>query len=129
MKAKSAVLLPLLVAILFLLAWDAAVRMRGSELFPKPVDVWWGLVELVRKGLLVKYVVASLFRVTWGFTLAVLVGIPFGLLLGWSRPAHQACAGAADVGAQQRAGQRAVGRRVGAQKVFARVANLRAAIR
>jgi hypothetical protein len=26
-----------------------------------------GIVELVEKGLLLKYIVASLFRVTWGF--------------------------------------------------------------
>jgi NitT/TauT family transport system permease protein len=32
-----------------------------------------------------KYIIASLFRVTCGFVLAMLVGIPFGLLLGWSR--------------------------------------------
>jgi len=24
--------------------------MLGSELFPKPIDVWWGLAELLRKG-------------------------------------------------------------------------------
>jgi hypothetical protein len=45
---------------------------------------------LVRKGLLLKYIVASLFRVTWGFSLAVLLGVPFGLFLGWFRPAYQA---------------------------------------
>jgi NitT/TauT family transport system permease protein len=66
------------------------VRLSGSELFPKPVDVWWGLVELVQKGLLFKYIVASLFRVTWGFTLAALVGVPFGLIVGWFRWAHEA---------------------------------------
>ncbi|MDB5386629.1 MAG: ABC-type nitrate/sulfonate/bicarbonate transport system, permease component [Planctomycetaceae bacterium] len=87
---RSSVLLPLLVASAFLLTWDGIVRLSGSELFPKPLDVWWGLGELVKKGLLLKYVVASLFRVTWGFTLAVLVGVPFGLLLGWSRYAQEA---------------------------------------
>jgi len=44
------------------------------------------MVELARKGLLLKYIVASLFRVTVGFTLAALVGIPAGLALGWFRP-------------------------------------------
>jgi NitT/TauT family transport system permease protein len=86
----TAILLPLLVAGAFLLLWDAAVRLSGSNLFPKPIDVFWGLVELVQKGLLFKYVVASLFRVTWGFTLAVVVGVPFGLMLGWFRRAHEA---------------------------------------
>ena len=75
--------LPLLVAAIFLLGWDLAVRLSGSDIFPKPVDVLRGIVELARKGLLLKYIVASLFRVTIGFTGAVLVGVPIGLLLGW----------------------------------------------
>ncbi len=89
-SVSSAVVLPLVVAVILLFAWDTAVRVSGSHLFPKPIDVWWGLVELGRKGLLVKYIVASLFRVTLGFTLAVLVGVPFGLLLGWFRHAAEA---------------------------------------
>ncbi len=32
---------------------------------------------------------ATLFRVTWGFALTVLVGVPFGLILDWYRPAFQ----------------------------------------
>ena len=75
--------LPLLVAALFLLAWDLSVRLSGSNIFPKPLDVLRGIVELARKGLLLKYIVASLFRVTVGFAGAVIVGVPVGLLLGW----------------------------------------------
>jgi len=75
--------LPLAVAGCCLLAWHGGVRLSGSDLFPTPGDVALGIVELGRKGLLVKYIVASLFRVTWGFTLAVIIGVPFGLLLGW----------------------------------------------
>jgi NitT/TauT family transport system permease protein len=82
--------LPLLVAIVFLFAWDTAVRVSASEVFPRPLDVAKGLRELAQKGLLVKYIVASLFRVTWGFGLAVLVGVPFGLFLGWFGRAYQA---------------------------------------
>ena len=77
------VLLPLAVAICFVLGWDLAVRVSGSDIFPTPKEVLAGMVELARKGLLLKYIVASLFRVTWGFMLAVLVGVPAGLLLGW----------------------------------------------
>jgi NitT/TauT family transport system permease protein len=77
------VVLPSIVIAVLALAWHAAVRLSGSDLFPTPVDVAAGIVELARKGLLAKYVVASLFRVTWGFTLAVLIGVPAGLLLGW----------------------------------------------
>jgi NitT/TauT family transport system permease protein len=86
----AAVLLPAAVTAAFLLVWDLSVRLSGSELFPRPLDVCRGLVELVQKGLLFKYVVASLFRVTWGFLLAVLVGVPFGLMLGWHRLAATA---------------------------------------
>jgi NitT/TauT family transport system permease protein len=82
--------LPLGVAALFLIAWHLAVRATGSDLFPTPPDVVRGLVELMQKGLLPRYIVASIFRVTWGFTLAVLIGVPFGLLLGWYSRAFQA---------------------------------------
>lgn len=86
----QSILLPLGVIAGFILIWDLSVRVSGSDLFPKPLDVFWGLVELVQKGLLFKYIVASLFRVTWGFGLAVLVGVPFGLALGWFTRAQQA---------------------------------------
>jgi NitT/TauT family transport system permease protein len=82
--------LPAAVVGLFLLVWDGCVRLSGSDLFPKPIEVARGIVELVDKGLLVKYVVASLFRVTWGFTLAMAIGVPFGLFLGWYGRAFQA---------------------------------------
>jgi NitT/TauT family transport system permease protein len=82
--------LPVCVAGLFLCIWDAGVRASGSDLFPKPIEVARGLLELMRAGLLLKYAVASLFRVTIGFTLAVLIGVPFGLVLGWYTRAFQA---------------------------------------
>ena len=84
------IVLPTVVATALVLAWDFAVRLSGTDLFPGPWQVVLGIVELVRKGLLFKYVIASLFRVTWGFALAVLVGVPAGLLMGWFRMAYQA---------------------------------------
>jgi NitT/TauT family transport system permease protein len=80
---KLRIALPLAVGAAFLLLWHVAVRLSGSDLFPTPRDVAAGVVELARKGLLLKYIVASLFRVTMGFGLAVLIGVPVGLLLGW----------------------------------------------
>jgi NitT/TauT family transport system permease protein len=82
--------LPLGVAAAFLGIWHAGVRISGSDLFPTPFEVLRGIKELMEKGLLPKYIVASIFRVTWGFTLAVLIGVPFGLLLGWYARAFQA---------------------------------------
>src|SRR5215211_2023872 len=83
-------ILPLAIAFLFLAGWHISVRLSGSDLFPTPLEVLRGLVELIQRGLLVKYIVASLFRVVWGFTLAVLIGVPFGLALGWYGRAFEA---------------------------------------
>ena len=82
--------MPLFVAAIFLAAWHGLVKLSGSDIFPTPLEVARGIGELIRKGLLIKYVVASLFRVTMGFTLAVLIGVPSGLLLGWYGRAFQA---------------------------------------
>ena len=82
-RAVSVRMLPLGVTVLFLAAWQGAVRLSGSDLFPTPLEVFRGLAELASQGLLLKYIVASLFRVSWGFGLAVFVGVPLGLVLGW----------------------------------------------
>lgn len=83
----ATVFLPLGVGALLLTAWHVAVRTSGSDIFPTPMEVVRGVGELVHQGLLLKYIVASLFRVSWGFLLAVHVGVPLGLVLGWFRPA------------------------------------------
>lgn len=78
-------LLPLSATLTLLLAWHLAARTQTSGLFPDPFQVFGGLTELLQRGLLVKYTVASLFRVTWGYLAAVVTAIPVGLLLGWYR--------------------------------------------
>lgn len=89
-KAWFSYALPVLTAALLLAAWHGAVIHSGSDLFPTPLAVLLGIVELGQKGLLLKYIVASLFRVSVGFALATVVGIPLGLVLGWFRPAFAA---------------------------------------
>lgn len=84
-RTALAFALPLATAAILIAAWHLAVVASGSDLFPKPYEVVNGIFELAEHGLLVKYIAASLFRVTWGFGLAVLVGVPLGLLLGWFR--------------------------------------------
>lgn len=54
-------------------------------MLPGPLAVARALAELGQKGFLVKHVVASLYRVTWGYLLAVAVGVPLGILLAWYR--------------------------------------------
>lgn len=91
MRARlETVLLPFGVAAAFVAFWHFAVLWSGSDIFPTPEMVVTGTLELAQKGVLLNYIVASLFRVTTGFLLAVLVGIPFGLLLGWFTPALKA---------------------------------------
>jgi NitT/TauT family transport system permease protein len=89
-RRALAIWLPCFTAAAVLAAWHLAVVWSGGDLFPTPLQVLRGIVELAEKGLLAKYIVASLFRVTWGFGLAVLVGVPLGLVLGWFRPAFLA---------------------------------------
>jgi NitT/TauT family transport system permease protein len=70
--------------------WHVSIRLQAQPLLPGPWAVGKGIVELARNGLLLRYVVASLFRVTWGYLLAVITAIPFGLFLGWHRRAEMA---------------------------------------
>ena len=68
-----------------LILWYIAVHRQEVRLLPDPLQVVRGLVELIQRGLLLKYVVASLFRVTWGFMMAAFIAIPVGLAIGWYR--------------------------------------------
>jgi NitT/TauT family transport system permease protein len=86
----EAVLLPLAVAVCFVAGWHLAVRWTGSDIFPTPREVAVGTIELATQGVLFKYIVASLFRVGAGYLLAVAVGIPAGLLMGWFDRARMA---------------------------------------
>ena len=64
-------------------AWWVAVATSHSLFFPTPGQVALGLAELVRNGTLVHHVAASLMRVLVGYTVAVIVAIPLGVLMGW----------------------------------------------
>jgi NitT/TauT family transport system permease protein len=80
---------PVLVFALILLGWHQAVKATGTKVFPEPLEVLKGLAELSRKGLLWRYMGDSLRRASLGFSLAVLFGIPVGLVLGWYPAAAQ----------------------------------------
>ena len=77
-------LLPLLVLCLAIAVWSALwlLQVFPASVFPSPLAVAKGLGEEVRTGRLLSDLVASLFRVTTGFMLAVVLGIPAGLWLG-----------------------------------------------
>jgi NitT/TauT family transport system permease protein len=62
--------------------WLAGRRFRPDQL-PSPLDVLNALRELASSGALVEHISVSLGRLVLAYGLAVLVGIPAGLLLGW----------------------------------------------
>ena len=76
--------LPCLAFGLLLILWDLAARHSGwsADVFPGPVRVFISIGALVADGTLIRHTVASLFRVTAGFYLAVMAGIPLGIMLG-----------------------------------------------
>ena len=69
----------------FLAIWDLAVRFSPGSLIPGPIAVVAAIAELTTRGLLFKYVVASLFRVTWGYLSAAILAIPLGIYFGMHR--------------------------------------------
>ncbi|MGH9530360.1 MAG: ABC transporter permease [Terriglobales bacterium] len=81
---------PIAFIAILLAAWQVAVDRHPAHILPGPWGVVGGIADLVRHGLLFKYVVASLFRVTWGFILAAVTAIPLGLAIGWYRRAEMA---------------------------------------
>jgi NitT/TauT family transport system permease protein len=84
-------LLPVAVVLAAVALWAglSALEVFPATIFPSPLAVVKGFGEELRTGRLINDLIASLFRVTAGFFLAVLLGIPTGLWLG-SRAAARA---------------------------------------
>lgn len=74
---------PLATAAGLAFVWHYAVQWSGTTVFPSPRSVVRGTAELVRGGVLWRYIADSLRRVGLGYVLAVAIGVPSGLLLGW----------------------------------------------
>lgn len=88
--AWSVRLRPLAFIAILLAFWQITIHRVPGHLLPSPWGVVGGLADLTSHGLLLKYVVASLFRVTWGFALAAILAIPIGLTIGWYPRAEMA---------------------------------------
>lgn len=75
---------PLLLILLALGVWHllAVRQVFTSAIFPSPLEVWQGFVEEWQSHRLIRDLLASLYRVSFGFSLAVLLGVPLGLWLG-----------------------------------------------
>lgn len=78
----KAVLPPLVLLTLLIGLWWLIVVQTGSAIFPTPLQVVTGTLELVGDGSLWDHIGSSLFRVGTGFGLAVVIAVPLGLWMG-----------------------------------------------
>nr|WP_246254007.1 ABC transporter permease subunit [Comamonas jiangduensis] len=87
-------LVPAVLPLLLLLAWDVAVRASGTMLIPSPKEVGLMLWDFAFGGIyddafsetLPTHWLQSMARVYGAFALAALVGIPLGLVIGKTPP-------------------------------------------
>jgi len=96
------ILLPLATAAMFVCGWQISCEMlryelhnpdgtvRMIEVFPTPWSTLVGMRQPVLDGTLLRFAVASIYRVAVGFGLAALIGIPLGLWAGWFSRGAQA---------------------------------------
>ncbi len=97
------ILLPLATATVFVSMWhlscewmaydivlrDGTVRHIES-IIPTPWQTLTGMEKPVSDGTLLRYAIASVYRVAVGFGIATAIGIPLGLWTGWSLRMRQA---------------------------------------
>ncbi|MCP4747946.1 MAG: ABC transporter permease [Desulfobacteraceae bacterium] len=83
-KVRNRFGLGLLAFMILIVLWEIIARFSGwsVDIFPDPITVIISLGELIADGTLLRHTVASLFRVTAGFYLAIILGIPLGIFLG-----------------------------------------------
>jgi ABC-type proline/glycine betaine transport system permease subunit len=71
---------------LLLAAWEVSVRSGAIsfEFFPAPSAIFAGAVELARDGILLQDLLHTVLSIAIGWTIAMIVGVSLGLLLGFS---------------------------------------------
>src|SRR3954468_11786047 len=82
MEKLKKILPPLAVLAALIALWWVVVVKTDSVIFPTPLQVVTGTLELAEDGTLWEHIGASLFRVGAGFLVAVLVAVPLGLWMG-----------------------------------------------
>lgn len=86
MTAVSRSSLALVTGLVLLAAWwlACAASMFPTGTVPTPVEVASAFAVQARAGRLLEDIIASLYRVAWGFATAVAAAIPLGLVVGRS---------------------------------------------
>ena len=82
MKKLNKILPPLALLVALVALWWTIVVQSESVIFPTPLQVLTGTLELAADGTLWEHIGASLLRVGSGFLLAVLIAVPLGLWMG-----------------------------------------------
>jgi ABC-type nitrate/sulfonate/bicarbonate transport system permease component len=73
------------VTFLVLWQWAGSTGVVNPMFSSTPVDVWKAFIKLAQGELLTDFLVSGQ-EFLWGFGLAVIVGVPLGVLMGWYRP-------------------------------------------
>lgn len=82
MEKLKKILAPLALIASLIAFWWLVVVQTESVIFPTPLQVVTGTLELAADGTLLEHITASLLRVGAGFLLACMLAIPLGLWMG-----------------------------------------------
>jgi len=101
-RSVTRITLPIATFVVFVAAWRVSCHLMEYDLrfpdgtikripvFPTPWETFEAMEQMFADGTIVKYTVASVYRVAVGFGLACLIGVPVGLWIGWSTRAFDA---------------------------------------
>lgn len=93
LKAKNYIgfLGPLIFFLLVLLAWQiiSNLKLIPTVLFPNPTEVLNASLTMLKNGRLLSSLLVSVGRILAGFLLSVIVAVPLGLYLGFSKKSRQ----------------------------------------
>jgi NitT/TauT family transport system permease protein len=86
-RRREPIIIGTVAVILFLLAWQAVCELHWvSSLFlPSPIDIARAEVDYLRSPTFGADIEASGEELIYGYLLAIVVGLPLGLLMGWYR--------------------------------------------
>ncbi len=87
MNRLERTVLPVVAFAVLVGTWQAVscLRVFPPTLLPSPGAVVRGMAELWTQGVLLDHILSSLSRYAAGYALAVVLGIPTGLIIGWYR--------------------------------------------
>ena len=83
-RESSRLIAPLILGAALLALWHCLVIWTKTSVFPSPGMVVLALFELQRRGVLMPYLLASLWRTLAGFLSAAALGVSLGLWMGQS---------------------------------------------